>query len=74
VMIDEGFGYPAIKRRLRQIAQADFPRTPFAAGVVQGAVKFGCEVRFGLSVILIRLLGLRCAVALDIFATLPKNA
>src|SRR6516225_1759169 len=46
VMIDQGLGYPAIKRRLRQVAQADFSRTPFPAGVVRGAVKFGCETKF----------------------------
>ena len=51
VMIDQGFGYPAIKRRLRQVAQAKFSRTPFPARVVQGAVKFGTEIVFDFSAI-----------------------
>jgi hypothetical protein len=46
VMIDQRFGYPAINRRLGQVAQMNFPRTPFPAGVVQGAVKFGIGIRF----------------------------
>jgi hypothetical protein len=29
VMIDQGFCYPAIERRLWQVAQTDFPRTHF---------------------------------------------
>jgi hypothetical protein len=45
-MIDQGLGYPAIKRRLRQVAQADFSRTPFPAGVVQAAAKRGFWIMF----------------------------
>ena len=33
VMIDQRFGYPAIERRFRQVAEADFPRTPFPAAL-----------------------------------------
>jgi hypothetical protein len=46
VMIDQRFGYLAIKRRFRQVAEADFPRTPFPACVVQSGVKFRFGIRF----------------------------
>ncbi len=68
-MIDQSFGYPAIERRLLQIAQADFPRTPFTAGVVQGAVKFRCGSDFCFSVIATPLHDLWRSVDLDTFAT-----
>ena len=46
VMIHQGFGDPAIKRWLRQIPQADFLRAPFAADVVQGAMKLSIGIKF----------------------------
>jgi hypothetical protein len=70
VMIDQGFGDPAIKRWLRQIAQADFPRPPFPAGIVQGTVNFGIGIRFWF---LCHCHGLHCSrrcVALD--APIPR--
>ena len=48
MMIDQSFGYPAVQRWLRQIPQADFPRAPFAAGVVQGAMKLRIGIKFWL--------------------------
>jgi hypothetical protein len=45
-MIEQGFGYSAIKRRLWQVAQTDFPRTPFPVGVVQGAMKLSIGIKF----------------------------
>ena len=46
VMIDQSFGDPAIERRPRQISQPNFPRTPFPASVVQGAVKVDIGIGF----------------------------
>ena len=46
VMIDQSFGDPTIERRLRQISQPNFPRTPFPASVVQGVVKVDIGIGF----------------------------
>jgi len=62
VVFDQGLGYPAIQRRFRQIAQPDFPSTPLAAGIVQGTMKFGCEIRFRFFGHCDRLHDLQCSV------------